>query len=98
MRKAELESDFEGAEIVVDGRATYLGFEPISRRVVTELLCVLAITDRSDGGALIRYSINGLGRDLCDNPSLATEVHAAVTGGAAFTIEGGKLRILENEA
>ena len=94
MDQAELAGNFEDAEIVVDGRSAFLGLDPVPGKIIIELLSVMSISDRSDGGSLMRYAINGPGRDICADPSLASRIQLAIAEGKPFTIAAGQIRTL----
>jgi hypothetical protein len=87
--------DYDEAELVVDGRSTWLGYEKVPRRVVIELLEVVAIRDISDGGKLQRYVISGTGRAILEDPETAFRVMSALMRGIPVDERGHPIQTTE---
>lgn len=88
LREAYDAEDFDEAEIVVEGRSTWLGYVRIPRKVVIELLEVVAIRDIGDGGTLGRYAISGTGRAILEDPETAFRIKSALMRGIACDERG----------
>lgn len=91
---AERAEIWDQAEIVCDGLDCWMGDERISRRTVTRLIRVVALS-LDDGGGAEHYTLNGTGRALAENPALGGDVEAAILRGGAFSIIDGKIVDLE---
>lgn len=73
--RAEKAEDWDEAEIVCDGLVCYLGYDTkISRRTVSNLLRHVAISQTSNPGETQRYAINGTGRAILDDPTVADRI------------------------
>lgn len=92
MAAAEEAGEWEDAELVSDGgRKWWLGVETVSRRVVERLLQCRAISDRSEERGMYRFALNGTGRAIIDDPSVAEAVMAAMLTGGSFDDRGRPL-------
>lgn len=92
MSSAEEAEEWEDAELVsVGGRKWWLGFETVSRRVVERLIQCRAISDRSEERGMQRFGINGTGRAIIEDPSVAEAVMAAMLTGGSFDDRGRPL-------
>lgn len=86
---ARMEDD--GEELVVEGREVWIGYERTTPWTVRALLRVCAISDVSDVKGLERYAINGTGRAIRADPSLAYDVAQMLRTGGSFTIQNGAI-------
>lgn len=91
MRDAYDNERYEDAELVCEGRSTWLGEDKVQRRVVDELLSLVAIKDTNESEKISRFIINGVGRAIVDNPDIARQVRIALKTGGPFTIHNGKV-------
>lgn len=93
MAAAEEAGEWEDAELVCDrGREWWLGSEIVAARTVDRLLTCLAISDRSDGGSVRRFGLNGTGKAIIEDPSVAEAVMTAMRTGGAFDSRGRPLK------
>jgi hypothetical protein len=85
--------DDYGAEIVCEGRRTFIGLDSIPRRALNELLGCLAVSADGSGGRVRRFLLNETGRAILANPGLKDEIEAAVRTNRPFAVgdsDGGK--------
>jgi hypothetical protein len=88
MIQAEETGEYEDAEIVCSGRECWLGLDKVASRTVDRLLGCMAISDISDDRRTQRYVINGTGRAIVEDPSVADAVVEALRRGGAFDERG----------
>lgn len=86
----EEDPDGYGAEIVCEGRKTFIGIDSIPRRGLDALLGCLAVSpdgfSTGSSGSVRRFSLNGTGRAILANPGLKDEIEAAVRTNRPFSI------------
>jgi hypothetical protein len=88
MVAAEKEGEYEDSEIVVEGRARWLGVDKVPGKVLDELVRLVAVSEVSEPGSLLRYTVNGTGKAIVGDPSVADRVAKALLGGGAFDERG----------
>jgi hypothetical protein len=93
MIAAEKAGDPDDAEIVCEGRTCWLGCERLSRKLVDSLVLHVAISHVSEPGSLERYTINGTGRKIVEDPSVADRVLAGLFAGEVMDSAGEPLPI-----
>jgi hypothetical protein len=87
MKRAEDEDRLDEAELVRDGGLFYwLGTDQYHIKTAKRLLQCVAIRSGGDLGGCERYSINDVGRAICERPELADEVYETLMRGGSFTI------------
>lgn len=91
MIAAEAAGDHDEAEIVCEGRACWLGTERLTRKLVDSLVVHVAVSHVSEPGALERYVINGTGRRIAEDPTVADSVLKALAAGRASDEVGNPL-------
>jgi hypothetical protein len=88
MIEAEKAGEYDEAEIVCEGRTCWLGIERLSRKMVDSLVQHVAISHVSEPGSLERYTINGTGRKIAEDPSIADRVVSAILRGEVIDEAG----------
>lgn len=91
MIEAERAGEYDEAEIVCEGRTCWLGVERLSRKMVDSLVQHVAISYVSEPGSLERYTINGSGRKIAEDPSIADRIVAGLLRGEAMDETGNAL-------
>lgn len=91
MLAADEAGDHDDAEIVCEGRSCWLGTERLTRKLVDSLVVHVAVSYVSEPGSLERYVINGTGKQIVRNPSVADSVLKALAGGQASDEAGNPL-------
>jgi hypothetical protein len=94
MAAAEEAEEWEDGELVSDGgRQWWLGLDIVAPRTVERLLACRAVSDRSEGSKVQRLGLNGTGRAIIDDPSVAEAVMAAIRTGGSFDDQGRPLKL-----
>lgn len=83
-------ADNPSEDIICSGIICYCGIDQISRRTVTQLLRIVAIS-KEDWAKEEYYSINGTGHALLRRPELENEIKATLLTGGSFTFVDDKL-------
>ncbi|WP_327210003.1 hypothetical protein [Rhizobium leguminosarum] len=85
MAAAEEAEEWEDGELVSDGdRQWWLGLDVVAARTVDRLLACRAVSDRSEGAATLRLGLNGTGRAIIDDPTVAEAIMEAIRKGGSF--------------
>lgn len=92
---AEISGKMFGREIVSESGSWWLGDKQISVVTVSRLLRVMAVTDKSRGDFTARLVPSQIGRLLVSRPESLPEISSAVLSKSPFTIEGGRVVILD---
>lgn len=96
---AAMDRDIDDAEIVREGDKVYLGFIPLKRDTLDQLVACNAVTNNGgDGtrGNLERWRINETGEAIARRPQLASEVVEHITRrGGSFTIKDDHIVLLD---
>jgi hypothetical protein len=88
MIEAEKAGEYDEAEIVCEGRTCWLGVDRLRRKMVDSLVLHVAISHVSEPGSLERYTINGTGRKIAEDPSIADRIVAGLIRGEAMDETG----------
>ncbi|MBY3157188.1 hypothetical protein HFO56_33225 [Rhizobium laguerreae] len=91
MIEAENAGEYDEAEIVCEGRTCWLGVERLSRKMINSLVQHVAISHVSEPGSLERYTINGTGRKIAEDPSVADRVLKGLLRGEAMDETGAAI-------
>ncbi len=92
MAAAHAKEDFDGCEIVSEGKSVYLDLDKISWKTLNAFIdhCAVSLDECTDG-KYQRWSINGTGLLIARKPEMADEIWLRLRSGKPFTFKDEKI-------